>query len=71
MDFLNKFLAELLAKFKASSPTVFMIIVTILSALKELIDAQIIPIPEQISEWVLWFIALFVGTRTTRFIENK
>lgn len=68
MDFLNKFLAELLAKFKASNPTIFVIIAAVLTVLKALIDNGTIPIDPKITEWVLWVIALFIGTPTTKFI---
>lgn len=72
MDFLNKILAELLAKFKASNPTVFIIVAAVLTAAKILIDQGVLPIPPEITEWVLWFIALVIGTPTTKFLaENK
>lgn len=68
MDFLNKFLAELIAKFKASNPTVFVIIAAVLTVVKALIDNGTIPLDPNISQWVLWAIALLVGTPTTKFL---
>lgn len=71
MDFINKWLAELLAKFKANSPTLFMILAVVLSSIKGLIDSGMINLPGGIIDWVLWFIALFMGVRTTRFITEE
>lgn len=71
LDFLNKFLAPLLAKFKAANPTVFAVIAVILMAMKGAIDAGLIPIDPKISTWILFVVALFTGTQTHQFIKGN
>lgn len=71
MDFLNKFLAELIAKFKLANPTIFVIVAAVLTVVKALIDNGTIPLDPSISQWVLWLIALLVGTPTTKFLFNQ
>lgn len=67
-DLLNKWLAELLSKFKASNPIVFTVIAAVLTVVKALIDNGTIPIDPKVAEWILWAIALFIGTPTTKFL---
>lgn len=69
-DFLNKWLAELLSKFKAANPTVFIVIAAVLTVAKALIDNGTIPLDPKVTEWVLWVIALFIGTPTTKFLST-
>lgn len=71
MDFLNKWLAELLSKFKAGNPVVFTVIAAVLTVVKALIDNGTIPVDPKVTEWILWIIALFLGTPTTKFLLSK
>lgn len=71
MDFLNQFLAQLIAKFKAANPTVFVVIAAVLTVVKALIDNGTIPLDPNVSQWVLWIIALLIGTPTTKFLFNN
>lgn len=68
-DLLSKLLAGFIDKFKTDKPTIFMIIVAILTALKVLVDNGVVPLPAEYTQWVLWFIALFVGTSTKKWIN--
>lgn len=68
---LNSIIANFLAKFKTKSPVLFVVVAALLSGLKYVIDAGVIPgITPDISEWVLWAIALFIGTPTTKFLDG-
>lgn len=73
MDFLQKFIAQLLEKFKLTSPVAFVVVAALLSAVKFLIDNGVFPaLPEQASNWILWFIGLFLNAGTFKFLnQNK
>lgn len=71
MDFLNEFLAKYLKIFKANKPVVFMVVAAALTGVKYLIESGSIPINPSVSEWILWFIALVVGTHTTNILQAK
>lgn len=68
LDFLSKFLAQFLDKFKTSSPTLFVIVAAVLTGLKYALDAGIVPVDPKILEWILWVVGLFLGSRTTSFL---
>lgn len=67
---LNTFLASLLGKFKTANPVIFVIVAALLSAVKYALDAGVFPIDAKVSEWILWVVALFLGTPTTKFLES-
>ena len=70
LDFLSKFLAQFLDKFKTSSPLLWGIVAAVLTGLKYALDANLVPIDPKILEWVLWIIGLFLGSRTTSFLPQ-
>lgn len=69
-DFLTKLLAQFIDKFKASSPILFVVIAALLTAVKYALDAGVFPVDPKILEWVLWAISLFLGSRTTNFLNK-
>ncbi len=69
MDFLNEFLAKILKNFKSAQPVLFVVLAAALTGVKYLIETGTIPINPSVSEWVLWFIALVVGTHTTAILK--
>jgi hypothetical protein len=69
LDFLSRFLAQFIDKFKTSSPVLFVVVAALLTGLKYALDAGVFPVDEKILEWVLWAIGLFLGSRTTSFIN--
>lgn len=73
MDFLQKFIAQLLEKFKLTSPVAFVAVAALLSAVKFLIDNNVFPgLSTEISSWILWFIGLFLNAGTFKFLnQNK
>jgi len=74
MDFLQRFLAQILDSLKAKSPVLFFVIGIILTALKYAIDNAAVAnwtIPAQVTEWVLWLAALVLGSRTTSYLSTS
>lgn len=71
LDFLAKLIAQLLDKFKAGSPVLFVIVAALLSAVKYVVEAGVFPIDPKITEWVLWVVALVLGSRTTSYLAQK
>jgi hypothetical protein len=70
LDFLTKFLAQFIDKFKASSPVLFVIIAALLTAVKYTLGAGVFPVDPKYLEWVLWAISLVLGSRTTSFLTK-
>jgi len=69
MDFIQKILAQLLDKFKVANPVVFAVIVAVLTSVKILIDNGTIPLPQNISQWVLWAIAIVLNAGTFKVLN--
>lgn len=69
LDFLNGLLANILSKFKAANPVIFVVIAALLTAVKYALDSGAFPIDPKITTWVLWAVALVLGTPTTKFIK--
>ena len=68
LDFLSKLLAQYLDKFKVSNPTIFAVVAALLAGVKYLVESGTIPIDPKVTDWILWVVALFLGSRTTSFI---
>jgi hypothetical protein len=85
MKFLDKWIADLVDRFKAKSPKVWMFIAAILTLLNQGVGEEalfslawileVLKVPaetsETIGEWVTWIIALVIGTSTTAFLSSN
>jgi endonuclease YncB( thermonuclease family) len=70
MDFLNQILAGFLAKFKAASPTLYIVIATLITGAVYFVNNAAnfgITLPANIINPILWAAALLLGSRTTKF----
>lgn len=71
MNMLNNFLATWLAKFKTSSPALFIAVAALLTGLKYALENGAFPtVSTEITQWIFWFIALFTGVHTTQLLEK-
>jgi hypothetical protein len=71
LDFLNGLIAQLLSKFKTGNPVIFVIVASLLSAVKFALDSGVFPVDPKIAGWALWIVGLVLGTPTTKFLKSE